>query len=150
MGAAGAALAALLDPTAALKGNATAAARIFPNENADAAPWEASCIELGTEAVEEDDASTSFGVTLPRTTRPAPAATQTVVRLYFETARREGLHSFRTVAQRVALGELPGRTDNRMSVGYAVWIVPRDEYIAMLAQRPQIAASTSASPTSRA
>ena len=88
------------------------AQRTFHNRDHQAKPWESSCIE-----VSGDD-----------------------LRFYFETSTREGLAGFHNVARSVALGLLPGTTSNMMAAGFALWIVPRAKYQAMLRERQGIAA----------
>ena len=84
--------------------------RTFHNKEYKSKPWESSCIEV------------SGGD----------------LRFYFETATKEGVMGYHNVARAVALGQLPGTTKNVMSAGFAVWIVPRDEYQQMLKDRQGI------------
>ena len=85
-------------------------ARVMNNAALAAKPWEPSCIEVGA----------------------------TDVRFYFETGDDQGLEGFRALAANVADGSLPGRTENHMREGFAVWVVARTDYLQLLAAKPAL------------
>ena len=97
------------------------ASSMISNAGRSDRPWEASCIEV---------------IKAPATAC-APSRERAVddgdwIVLYYETATEDGLAAFRAVASRVAAGELPGETENRASIGFAMWRVPAKKFFTLV------------------
>ncbi len=84
--------------------------RVLHNANHSTNGWESSCVEVSPSEL----------------------------RFYFETATDAGLHGYQRVARAVALNELPGEAVNMMGVGYALWVVDRQEYLDLISIRPAL------------
>lgn len=128
--------------------------RILNNELLHETPWQASCVELRERAVVEEAKVLSYGNidfsslrrrngrAQPNTRAESYSNVEDVrpkgapqegpgldVVHYYETSSAAGLAGYQRVAMQVRKGVLPGSCTNYSAEGgFAVWVVPHNEY----------------------
>lgn len=114
--------------------------RMITNAESGERPWEASCIEVErkkeqkngscavkkSSQVDDDDDDPAGDVSV--------AVSDHSIVLYYETSTPEGLTAYRAIASRVALGQLPGETENRAAYGFALWRVSAEQFLILNAK----------------
>ncbi len=116
--------------------------RMITNADSRERPWEASCIEI--QRKDEGKVKPCFAIPAakcPSASKAEGKQTTTVddsvIVLYYETHTPEGLAAYRSIATRVALGQLPGETVNRSAFGFAMWRVAAQDFLELNA-RPKL------------